>query len=279
VDALLHDTTAFEDALAVMEVMRPRDFSDADRTGLRDAVRRAFHLHDQTLCDNGADGPGLLNRFVERFVGNNRTAPLFTLNQDLMLERFYTRGNSPRVAVPCVHRPGWWLGGQSSSAWLNRMPDVRTVVSFSAEEYATQVARRLSYIKLHGSFDWRIGDQEVLVIGGSEEESIARFPILAMGFAVFRAALSSGNAHLLVIGYGFADKHVNNVNARAVESSGLRISIIDPTPSDVLRSRLENDGWQGIWRGVSGYHTRPLKEVLREGTGEWTRLMRSFFGR
>jgi hypothetical protein len=82
-----------------------------------------------------------------------------------------------------------------------------------------------------------------------------------------------------VIGYGFADKHINDVIAQAVESSGLRVSIIDPTPSDLMRTRLERGNWPQIWRGVSGYYTRPLAEALREGSGEWTTLMRSFFGR
>jgi hypothetical protein len=159
-------------------------------------------------------------------------------------------------------------GGQSTSgAWLNRVSSLRTAVSFSVDQYIRQIAHRLSYIKLHGSVDWRNGDEEVLVMGGSKEESIGRFPILAMSFAVFRAAICSENAHLLVIGYGFADKHINDLLAHAVESSGLRLSIIDPTPSDILKTRLEVGGWPGIWRRVSGYYTRPLKEVLRQGPG------------
>ena len=68
VDDLLHRIMPFEDALAEMEVTRRGDYSDDDRAGLRGAVRRAFELHDRNLCENGAGAPGLLNRFVERFV-------------------------------------------------------------------------------------------------------------------------------------------------------------------------------------------------------------------
>ena len=282
VDDLLHCLTAFEDSLAEMEVTKRGEFSDADRACLRSVVRRAFDVHDQQLRENGTGAPGVLNRFVERFAKENRTAPLFTLNQDLMLERYYTGGNSPRVVVPCVHRHEWWLGGRSASApWLNRLQpaEARTAVTFSADRYVKQIAARLCYIKLHGSLDWRLGDDEVLVLGGGKEESIARFPILEMSFAVFRAALASGGVHLLIIGYGFADNHVNDVIAHAVESSGLRVSVIDPTPSDALKRRLEAKGWPQIWRGISGYYTRPLMEVLREGSGEWSTLIRSFFGR
>jgi hypothetical protein len=119
VEALLHKTTAFEDALAEMEITRPGDFGDEDRFAMRGAVLRAFQLHDETLCDNGFDAPGLLNPFVERFVRDNRTnrtVPLFTLNQDLSLERFYTGGNSPLIVVPCVYRQPWSLGGNRRPA-------------------------------------------------------------------------------------------------------------------------------------------------------------------
>jgi hypothetical protein len=41
VHELLLETTAFEDALAEVEITRRADFSDADRTGLREAARPA----------------------------------------------------------------------------------------------------------------------------------------------------------------------------------------------------------------------------------------------
>jgi phosphatidylserine/phosphatidylglycerophosphate/cardiolipin synthase-like enzyme len=48
----------------------------------------------------------------------------------------------------------------------------------------------------------------------------------------FENALSAADSRLLVIGYGFRDKHVNEVLERAI-AKGLRLFVIDPNGAEL----------------------------------------------
>ena len=51
----------------------------------------------------------------------------------------------------------------------------------------------------------------------------------------FAEYLGRGDTRLVVIGYGFGDHHINEIIARAGETSRLKVFINDPTGVGVLR--------------------------------------------
>jgi hypothetical protein len=46
---------------------------------------------------------------------------------------------------------------------------------------------------------------------------MADFPLLSCYSDIFKAVLYAGDVRLMIVGYGFGDKHINAVIAEAVE--------------------------------------------------------------
>ncbi|MEP6934971.1 MAG: SIR2 family protein, partial [Nitrospirota bacterium] len=85
------------------------------------------------------------------------------------------------------------------------------------------------YIKLYGSYGWRSADgTNAMVVGGGKEERIAKEPLLKWYLELFREVLTGPECNLLVIGYGFRDKLINEVIAHAIRDRKLRLYIISP---------------------------------------------------
>ncbi len=94
----------------------------------------------------------------------------------------------------------------------------------------------LILLKLHGSMNWRSSDgQNCLVIGRNKSELIQRERFLRRSFEYFERVLRDSK-HLVVVGYGFGDPHINDVIADGVRYAGLRLSYIAPGKREKLRA-------------------------------------------
>jgi hypothetical protein len=72
----------------------------------------------------------------------------------------------------------------------------------------------------------------------------------------------------LIIGYGFRDPHINEVLARAIVDSGLKLFIINPIdPQIFLDQTLSNmsEHKEIIWSGVAGYYPFSFQEFFPYG--------------
>jgi hypothetical protein len=76
--------------------------------------------------------------------------------------------------------------------------------------------RRQPIFKLHGSVEWVDGSDSLFVVGGGKEAYIHSKPLLRQYSEIFGNYLMRPDARLMVIGYGFADDHINRL---LVESS------------------------------------------------------------
>ena len=143
----------------------------------------------------------------------------------------------------------------------------------------------MNFIKLHGSYNWRTAEpgEDVMVLGGAKEISIARYPILSFYFDVFRSVCRMEGMRLLVVGYSFRDAHVNEIIAQGVREKGLKLFIIDPKPPSQLRSQLVLGRYGDIWDGIHAYVSRPVSEAFgRSGrgnlqSGEALQIRRAFY--
>ena len=89
------------------------------------------------------------------------------------------------------------------------------------------------YFKLHGSSNWRSADdQSLLIVGGQKPAQIATNPVLMRYARAFDEYLSQPNTRLMIIGYGFADVHINEIIATAVCAVGSASSSLIPTAAD-----------------------------------------------
>jgi hypothetical protein len=139
---------------------------------------------------------------------------LFSLNQDLLFERFYfnesvilessQRWNGVIAPGMREQRDNSFPYDAAKSRWTP-LPKSE----FRIED------RFQPYFKLHGSWRWNDGSgQQLMVMGASKALVINGHPVLAWYQTEFERRLR-GDTRLMVIGYGFNDPHISDTILRA----------------------------------------------------------------
>lgn len=274
---LILSEPTFEDAL---EKTRASPYIAEDARAMETALQSAFDEMDQ-----GYKNPhppvlsATINEFIAKFcpgsVGQG-TGYVFSLNQDLLLERIYgTIPDRQKLTMPGTR----WSGQTPSFPAGDESIPAASLTDPATE--APQLLRNFNYIKLHGSINWRSSDgTSSLVVGRSKTQTIVRTPLLRWYHEVFGAVLSSGDVRLMVIGYGWGDEHINAPIAKAVHDRGLKIYSWDRAhPKQLLAARHEAEN---ILPGIMGFSTRPLPEVMpndpvNSGSAHYSGIVRDFF--
>ncbi|NOU22973.1 MAG: SIR2 family protein, partial [Methyloglobulus sp.] len=171
-----------------------------------------------------------LQRIARRSAGKNR-AKLFTTNYDLCFERaakdgafVVIDGFSP--TLPPTFNPVYFT---------------YDIVKRGSEGDASAFIPNVFHLyKLHGSIDWErreSGDIEkkhetdtplLIYPRSSKYEQAFSQPYLEM-MAALQSALREQNTGLLVIGFGFNDKHIAEPILSAIRSNlGLKVVVVDP---------------------------------------------------
>ncbi len=252
VDRLLHRTFNFEEALGQVEVTKRASYSNDDREVLRQVVLDGFRAQEKRMRGilDGHLVITALATLAKDLATNNATKCIFTLNQDLLAERLMRTMKRPQVVVPGVNHEDWWFDSNGpAGSGVGTKVQVRDFDPHDIESTKGQ----LCYVKLHGSMNWQRPRGDVVVLGGAKAEFIKRFTILRLNSAIFREALNQGAARLLVIGYGFRDRHINAMIASAVDH-GLRLWIVDPRPPGATLAALSSNR---TWDAVAGYSSEP----------------------
>ncbi len=274
---LLQREPSFEDAL---ERTRTGLYEAADAEAMERAIGAAFDDMDAEYRNPGAPVLGAtINDFIARFcpgpVGVG-TGYVFSLNQDLLLERIYgIYVDKQPLVTPGVR---WHEPPPRAPAAAYPIPLASTLDPAADPPL---VLRNFNLIKLHGSTNWRSSDGLAsMVIGRRKPLTIARSPLLGWYHRVFERVLFDGDVRLMVIGYGWGDEHINAPIAEAVRNYGLQIYSWNTTnPTDLLRNAAEGSD---ILNGIMGYLARPLTEVMpnnpmRSETADYRSIIRDFF--
>ncbi len=249
-------TNDYEEVLGEYERYR-----DGNYDALMEAILSAFKAHDARIT---TPNPRLslpkFCRFLDKINQENRPSPtyIFTLNQDLVLERHTQNCDSP-IIFPGLHPQPKWLSDYSKEY----DPDTdRITVSKTPDLHLEK--NTTACVKLHGSFDWVQEDQSVLIAGREKEGRIKDFPILEAYWKLFEDYMTTRPIDLIVIGYSFRDPHVNKVLYKAAKND-LRLYIIDTTTSDVLCERWMSKVYEnlGVLPGkVQSYCPVPLGDIF-----------------
>jgi hypothetical protein len=103
-------------------------------------------------------------------------------------------------------------------------------------------------------------------MGGNKGQDIEQIPLLKWYRDEFRERASKANARIMVIGYGFADLHINEIIVNACQA-GVELFLVDPIGLDVL-DRAAHE--------CVGVSRRSLTTTLHNDSVERGKLM-SFF--
>lgn len=255
---LLRKETSFEVAL---EKVRSGKYEHQDQAAIEEAIISAFEQmdgHYRKLTHPVLDAS--ISDFIGRFclgpVGRG-TGYVFSLNQDLLLERIYgTQVDRQQFTLPGVPWPERRPDGPAGA-----LPIPPETISDSVDIEAPHLTNNFNLIKLHGSINWRSSaDSPPMVMGTRKTLMIGNIPLLAWYHQVFEKVLSDGDVRLLVIGYGWADEHINEAIAAAVKNHGLSVFSWNPTePVSLLKGQTFGDI---IEKGLMGYATQNLTEVM-----------------
>ena len=275
---LLREETSFEVAL---EEVRRGKYKDQDQAAIEKAISSAFKQMDGHYQN---PNPPIPRASIKDFIGKFCLGPVgtgtgyvFSLNQDLLLEKIYgTQVDRQRFTLPGVI----WLE-QRPDGPAGALPIPPATISDLVDIDAPRLTNNFNLIKLHGSINWLSSpDSPSMVMGTRKTLMIGDVPLLAWYHQVFEEVLSDGDVRLLVIGYGWADEHINEAIAAAVKHHGLRVFSWNPTePVDLLKGRPFGDA---IKKGLMGHATQNLTEVMpptpqEPGSPEYNRIVAAFF--
>jgi hypothetical protein len=240
---------------------------EQDLQNLTTAVRRMFGdmwlAFSQTPFDDTTDPRLGIIRFLTRFDA------IFTLNQDTLLEEHYLRSvgqddfarnsyQGPRNIAAA--RPGLVraMDTLTFGSLASRIPLYKAAETFSCTPHIQP------YFKLHGSIDVQEGARDMmLILGGNKEADIAKHPLLEWYHEQFRWRLRLPGARLMIIGYSFADAHINKMIFEAIDA-GLKIFLIGPDGADTIGANKSfplNPG-PAIKNAIIGASRRPLRNTL-----------------
>lgn len=254
------------------------DFGERERRDFVTAITRAYeHLHLSVCGEFQQHAFALCQLFLARFgkVDRDEMGMMFTLNQDLFLERYFSL-NFCKVGIPGLLGKIPWFRPNNSGKFTIAPVDLpsSSEVEDLRSRFWSQKDRELAYFKLHGSLGWRSASGgESLIVGTTKASAIQSEPLLRWYSEVFKQVLHAGDRHLLVIGYGFRDAHVNAVIAEGIEKHRLKLFVVNPQPPEVFKQHLiPRESYVSglapppmgavIWEGLAGYFIQSSHQLI-----------------
>ncbi len=279
----------FEGALAELQSAYLKDpqANNSQLMALQSAITRMFADMNSAFLDLTEWEFQRLNRerLVQLFL--TRFDAIFTLNQDIFLEKHYCNTNVSLLGTrrwAAAHLPGMKRTANPepifSTCWARSTWTAQLDGNIKPEPQMQPI------FKLHGSSNWlREDGAPLLVMGGGKAAEINRHPILRRYSQIFDEYLLTHDTRIMVIGYGFGDSHINSSLNIAVQA-GLKIFVIDPLGAEIAfalsptrknRQIVVPSPEEEMLKGaLIGGSRRPLKEVFSADGAEFGKVMRFF---
>lgn len=271
----------FEAALADLqeEYFRRKDaISSQNLSRLQAPIVAMFGDMDKAFSDVRFEFQAQVQFMVRSFL--IQFDAIFTLNQDLLMERHYLRKGAFSGRWTKVYIPGM------KAAPTDATDEAEINTGKWTPEPSTPVLQGSlqPFIKLHGSSNWTdASGQQLMVMGGNKEVIIAQYPILKWNHDQFRDYLSRPDTRLMVIGYSFGDAHINQAIMGATSRGNFGLFIIDPLGLDVIdeNRHLPLDVLGILLLGtlqdhVIGASRRSLRDIFGGDRVEHAKVMRFF---
>ncbi len=247
-------------------------YPEVERLIFKEAVVEAYKdMNDYITRDddekvvfaNQAKVLEFLQPFLEK--DGDKMGGFFTLNQDMFPEVKYN--------------------------WIPFGPAVEDVIRVNTtanlpsqekiDEFEKNIPENLDfcYAKIHGAVNWMEGDSEAMVLGINKPTLIDNIPLLKWYFHLFHDSINKGETKLLIIGYGFRDRHINKEIYDAVVGHGLKLYVFTPEHPLEFKKKLilkgygepefigahvleqDNEGI-AIWRAVKAYFPYKLSDIF-----------------
>jgi hypothetical protein len=205
---------------------------------------------------------------------------IFNLNQDVLLELRYaqqvltasnTRFNGSEMPgmKPIADAALTGIGDNHKRLWTPASPPYSIT------------ARSQPHFKLHGSSNWYTEDgRRLLVMGGDKDHVIKEHEVLRWYYDEFKRHLKMGRTKLMVIGYSFSDRHIDEAIVDAWQNGNLAgMFLVNPSGRDVLNPTPPHQ--IKVPKGVEyiqslGGSTRPISATFAGDAFEHQKFMDFF---
>jgi len=243
VNQLLRLSGNFEQVLAARRALAEREPSNEqaleDVRRLEEAILTSFASVNAALArlpDLRLSGTSDMRCSIRQFLA--RFDAIFTLNQDLLLELHYDgMGLESRGRWQHYYFPGIVL----TRGWLRERREERVGQTLLVGNVPVAPPDRYQPVfKLHGSVNWRTDEGgRVLVVGTAKEKAAPGSELLRWYHEEFRRYLMRVDTRIMVIGYGFADQHINSLLLDAAKRASLAMYLVDPKGREALSAHPE----------------------------------------
>jgi hypothetical protein len=235
--------------------------TEQQKTDLSAAIRGAFKEMDDNIRTYKSKSLARhCCNLITRIIQDRSPSFIFTLNQDLFFERYYSPEKITVVPGLPDHLNRFREADQKSTDFRLRLPSVEELEPRKVELFKKGFAQT-AYVKLHGSQGWLSHDgSDVMVIGTQKTSIIESEPLLTWYFELFEDTLNRPQACLLTVGYGFRDAHINQSIINAI-AKGLKLYVISPQLPQDFKNQFKTHGrvndqvpfGDELWEGLVQY--------------------------
>jgi hypothetical protein len=270
----------FDFEAVYQEVISSADLGDDTKDLMTSCVREAYNSMDDIVRNFESTKQTKwrsVNKFVELFKKPLHASFLFTLNQDLFLERHISFKHD-NFSIPGLENETGTDHYKNFIVQKNRR--------LSAEDYIKLPNNvpntifddeKLYYVKLHGSQNWihSSASSSHMVIGKGKQQQILQEPLLNNYSNKFEEVLKLPNMKLVVVGYSFSDSHINQALYNGVCHHNLELIVINPSSISSFKDSFYNNINSSfgpnthlcnpdiLWsKGLRGYFQNTFEEIF-----------------
>lgn len=263
---------------------------------LTDIILKVFKLMDDAhISDTYPNNELSMFKLIELFKKDNYCNYIFTVNQDLLLERFFLEKhaiiyndiikslhnkpenvdeleNSLSLYFPFIDYSlrDAILRHANSKKYVGKLPYKYEILvkTIKLEHNKIPKVNMYNYVKLHGSANWHHSDGYVInLTGQAKSAEISQSKLLNPGFDLFKEVTCRVNSKILIVGYSFSDKHINDVFLDSIEN-GCQLAIINPSHWVDFKRNIHNilgdDKSPQLIKAIARYYPFTLMEFLNE---------------
>lgn len=247
-----------------------------DETG--DSLKKMLEKKIANACDLILDSPIAPHKFfldkITSRKSNEARVQLFTTNYDTLFEQAANEGGFVVIDGFSFTQPREFAG-----KWFDLDIVYREKTRLKQEE--SFISKVFHLYKLHGSLNWtkkevagrqKIYQQEdknnpLIIYPASEKyESSYEQPYFEM-MSRFQQALRKENTLLIVIGFGFQDKHIQNVIIEAVEqNSNFQLLIVNYNGSGSISA----ENMEQLFVNLSSMRVKRKVNIIFDTFNEFT---------
>jgi len=223
---------------------------------IKTVVEETYIRQEQRIDADVIEHRLMVDKFRDFIFAN--ISLFFTLNQDTFVEKYLHKKENQVLTLPFLEADV----SKKDKEVIFKLPTEKDLQHALNIIPILKGDRFVNYIKLHGSRNWYDSQgKNFPVIGKNKREMIEKEPLLKKYYEYFSDSLNNSKK-LLIIGYSFLDKHINEIIRDGV-IKGLKLFIVDAISSKQLWVNLMAipHNSSPVVYNISDSHKRILREI------------------